>query len=339
MDGNMGIRTITKIEANPALFSRTADNRKLKVAAYCRVSTDEEDQLNSLETQMKYYTGKISENSEWTFAGIYADEGISGTSVDKRKEFMRLMRDCQKGKVDYILTKSTTRFARNTVDSLTWVRKLRAIGVGVMFEEQNLDSLKAENETFIGFYSVMAQSESESISGNVKWGVRKRMKNGTYKVRFDLLGYSVDKDGNPYIVPAEAEAVRTIFKMFLDGASLLQLQQYLEGNGFKTPRGNSVWQRSVISYMLKNEKYVGDVLYQKTYRRDCISKKVLRNNGELTRYLISNNHPAIIDRETFNLVQSEIARRSNKRKKSDKGLTELGKYSGKYALTDLYVFW
>lgn len=120
-------------------------------------------------------------NSEWTFAGIYADEGISGTSVDKRKEFMRLMRDCQKGKVDYILTKSTTRFARNTVDSLTWVRKLRAIGVGVMFEEQNLDSLKAENETFIGFYSVMAQSESESISGNVKWGVRKRMKNGTYK--------------------------------------------------------------------------------------------------------------------------------------------------------------
>lgn len=337
MDGNMGIRTITKIEANPALFSRTADNRKLKVAAYCRVSTDEEDQLNSLETQMKYYTGKISENSEWTFAGIYADEGISGTSVDKRKEFMRLMRDCQKGKVDYILTKSTTRFARNTVDSLTWVRKLRAIGVGVMFEEQNLDSLKAENETFIGFYSVMAQSESESISGNVKWGVRKRMKNGTYKVRFDLLGYSVDKDGNPYIVPAEAEAIRTIFKMFLDGASLLQLQQYLEGNGFKTPRGNSVWQRSVISYMLKNEKYVGDVLYQKTYRRDCISKKVLRNNGELTRYLISNNHPAIIDRETFNLVQLEIARRSNKRKKSDKGLTELGKYSGKYALTDLLV--
>ena len=182
----------------------------------------------------------------------------------------------------------------------------------------------------------MAQSESESISGNVKWGVRKRMKNGTYKVRFDLLGYSVDKDGNPYIVPAEAEAVRTIFKMFLDGASLLQLQQYLEGNGFKTPRGNSVWQRSVISYMLKNEKYVGDVLYQKTYRRDCISKKVLRNNGELTRYLISNNHPAIIDRETFNLVQLEIARRSNKRKKSDKGLTELGKYSGKYALTDLH---
>lgn len=219
------------------MFSRTADNRKLKVAAYCRVSTDEEDQLNSLETQMKYYTGKISENSEWTFAGIYADEGISGTSVDKRKEFMRLMRDCQKGKVDYILTKSTTRFARNTVDSLTWVRKLRAIGVGVMFEEQNLDSLKAENETFIGFYSVMAQSESESISGNVKWGVRKRMKNGTYKVRFDLLGYSVDKDGNPYIVPAEAEAVRTIFKMFLDGASLLQLLKIHrndEGKGNRT---------------------------------------------------------------------------------------------------------
>lgn len=337
MDEYTGVRTITKIDANPALLSRASENRKLRVAAYCRVSTDEEDQLNSLETQMKYYTSKIAENPDWCFAGIYPDEGITGTRTDKRKQFMRLMRDCQKGKVDYILTKSTTRFARNTVDSLTWVRKLRAIGVGVMFEEQNLDSLKAENETFIGFYSVMAQSESESISGNVKWGVRKRMKNGTYKVRFKLLGYREDKEGKPVIVPEEAEVVRTIFKRFLDGASQVQLKDYLESMKIKTPTGKTTWSTSVIRFMLSNEKYVGDILYQKTYRQDCISKKVVKNNGELTRYLISNNHPAIIDRDTFNLVQAEIARRISKRKKSDLAVTELGKYSGKYVLTDLLI--
>ena len=173
------VRTITKIEANPALTSRRDEYRKMRVAAYCRVSTDEEDQMNSLDTQVKYYTGKIAETPNWTMVGIYADEGITGTRTDKRDKFLKLMRDCEKGKVDLILTKSTTRFARNTVDSLTWVRKLRAMGIGVYFEEQNLDSLKAENETLIGFFSVMSQAESESISANVKWGIQKRMKNGT----------------------------------------------------------------------------------------------------------------------------------------------------------------
>ena len=331
------VRTITKIEANPALLCRRDEYRKMRVAAYCRVSTDEEDQLNSLDTQVKYYTGKIAENPNWTMAGIYADEGITGTRTDKREKFLKLMRDCEKGKVDMILTKSTTRFARNTVDSLTWIRKLRAMGIGVYFEEQNLDSLKAENETLLGFFSVMAQSESESISANVKWGIQKRMKNGTYAVRFNLLGYDKDKDGNPYIVSEEADIVRTLFKMFLDGASLGQLKTYLESNHVKTTKGKEEWSLSVIRYMLSNEKYVGDVLYQKTFRTDCISKKAKVNRGEVTRYLISNNHPAIIDRDTFNLVQAELARRNNKRKKLDSAVTEQGKYSAKYALTELLV--
>ena len=331
------VRTITKIEANPALTSRKGEYRKTRVAAYCRVSTDEEDQLNSLDTQVKYYTGKIAENPNWTMVGIYADEGITGTRTDKREKFLKLMRDCEKGKVDLILTKSTTRFARNTVDSLTWIRKLRAMGIGVYFEEQNLDSLKAENETLLGFFSVMAQSESESISANVKWGIQKRMKNGTYSLRFKMLGLRKGDDGNPYIVADEAEVVRALFRMILDGASLGQLKDFLESNNIKTPEGKDVWSISVIRYMLSNEKYVGDVLYQKTFRTDCISKKAKVNRGEVTRYLISNNHPAIIDRDTFNLVQAELARRNNKRKKLDSAVTEQGKYSAKYALTELLV--
>jgi hypothetical protein len=211
------------------------------------------------------------------------------------------------------------------------------MGIGVYFEEQNLDSLKAENETLLGFFSVMAQSESESISANVKWGIQKRMKNGTYSLRFKMLGLRKGDDGNPYIVADEAEVVRALFRMILDGASLGQLKEFLESNNIKTPEGKDVWSISVIRYMLSNEKYVGDVLYQKTFRTDCISKKAKVNRGEVTRYLISNNHPAIIDRDTFNLVQAELARRNNKRKKLDSAVTEQGKYSAKYALTELLV--
>ena len=331
------VRTITKIEANPILTSKKDEYRRLRVAAYCRVSTDEEDQLNSLETQMQYYTSKIAENPNWTMVGIYADEGISGTRADKRDKFMKLMRDCQKGKVDYILTKSTTRFARNTVDSLTWIRKLRAIGIGVYFEEQNLDSSKVENETLIGFFSVMAQSESESISGNVKWGIHKRMRNGTYAVRFDMLGYRKGDDGQPYIVHEEAEIVRTLFNRFLDGATMGQLKDFLESQNILTRQGKTEWSASVIRKMLSNEKYVGDVLYQKTYCVDCISKKVKVNRGEITRYLISNNHAPIIDRDTFNLVQAELSRRNSKNKKMDSAITEQGKYSGKFALSELLI--
>ena len=337
MNNYTPVRTITKIEANPILTSKKDEYRRLRVAAYCRVSTDEEDQLNSLETQMQYYTSKIAENPNWTMVGIYADEGISGTRADKRNKFMKLMRDCQKGKVDYILTKSTTRFARNTVDSLTWIRKLRAIGIGVYFEEQNLDSSKVENETLIGFFSVMAQSESESISGNVKWGIHKRMKNGTYAVQFNMLGYKRGEDGEPYIIPEEAEIVRELFNRFLDGASLGQLKTFLENKKVLTRRGKNEWSISVIRGMLSNEKYVGDILYQKTYRADCISKKVKVNRGEMTRYLVSNNHPPIIDRDTFNLVQAELSRRTSKNKKMDSAITEQGKYSGKFALSELLI--
>lgn len=330
-------RTVTKIEANPLLAKGRNEFKVMRVAAYCRVSTDDDDQLNSYEAQIAYYTDAIAKRPNSQFAGIYADEGITGTSTKKRKDFLRLMRDCEKGKVDYILTKSISRFARNTVDSLSWTRKLRAMGVGVYFEEQAIDSLKAENETLIGLFSVIAQSESENIGANVRWGIRQSMKSGTYGTNFSCYGYRRGDDGVPKIVLEEAEIVREIFKQFLDGKSILMICRYLEENGIKTAKGKSEWNKRTVRDMLTNEKYVGDLILQKTYIEDTISKKKRINHGELAKYLISNNHLAIIDRDIFNAVQAELARRNNQSKKSELGTTEQGRYSAKYALTEVLV--
>ncbi len=331
-------KIVTKIEANPALVSRRNSNRPLNVAAYCRVSTDAEDQINSYHAQVSYYTEHIMQNPKWRFVRVYADEGITGTMVKKRDDFLEMIKDCEKGKIDMILTKSVSRFARNIVDSISYVRKLKAMGIGIYFEEQNIDSLKEDSEMYIGIYSVMAQSESENISMNVKWGITKRMQNGTYSCRLNILGYRRDEiTKEPYIVQEEAEIVRKIFKMYEEGSSLDQIKNYLESNNIKTLNGKSEWNKANLKKILCNEKYVGDVLYQKTFRTDCISKHVKVNRGEKTKYLVSNNHPAIIDRLTFNAVQAEMARRSNKKKTSDMTTTSLGKYSGKYALSELLI--
>ena len=236
-----------------------------------------------------------------------------------------------------IITKSVARFARNTVDSLRYVRKLKAEGIGVYFEEQNLDSLKVDNEMLIGFYSVMAQAESENISANVRWGIRQRMKSGTFAFRYNILGYRKGADGQPEIVHEEAEHIQTIYRMYLDGSSLDQIKAYLERNKILTAQGSEVWSKQIIQNILTNERYCGDMLLQKTFTENPITKKVKKNRGEMAKYLISNNHPAIIDRDTFKLVQMEVARRASKRKTADKTITEQGKYSGKFALTELLV--
>ena len=331
------VRTVTKIEANPLLTSKRNEYRQLNVAAYCRVSTDSDDQLQSYEAQVAYYTDRICKNPKWHFVGIYADEGITGTVVSKRERFKQMIRDCEKGKIDLILTKSVSRFARNTVDSLNYVRKLKAMGIGVFFEEQNIDTLTTDSEMFIGLYSVMAQSESENISANVRWGIQQRMKNGTYAFRFNTYGYRKGRDGEPEIVPEEAQVVKMIFNRYLDGDSITQILKYISDCKIPNRNGKTEWSKSVVQNMLSNEKYVGDVLMQKTYRSDCITKKVKKNNGELAKYLVSNNHPAIIERDVFNLVQQEKARRAAKSKKSDRTITELGKYSGKYVLSEILV--
>ncbi len=330
-------RVVTRIEANPLLAKSYNPNKRKNVAAYARVSTDSEDQINSYKAQIEYYTEAIAKNPNWNFAGIYADEGITGTDTKKRDSFNRLMRDCKNGKVDYILTKSISRFARNTVDSLTWTRKLRGMGIGVYFEEQAIDSLKAENEMLIGLFSVIAQSESENISANVKWGVQQRMKNGTYMTNFNCFGYRKGDNGVPTVVSSEAETINIIFQKYLDGDSPLQIRGYLTENGYLNYSGTSEWDTDTIRYILRNEKYVGDVILQKTYRNNCIDKKAKVNNGELPKYLVSNNHPAIVDRDLFNLVQTEIARRGSLRSKTSKSVTEKGRYCSLYALSDVLI--
>ena len=331
-------KRVTKIDANPLLAKNSHPPQYLRVAAYCRVSTDDEEQLNSYEAQIAYYTEYIAKNPKWKFAGVYADEGITGTSTLKRKNFLRLMNDCERGKIDLILTKSISRFARNTVDSLSWVRKLRAMNIGVYFEEQAIDSLKAENEMLIGLFSVIAQAESENISANVRWGVQQKMKSGTYRSNFQCFGYKKGTDGVPIIVPEQAEVVREIYDRFLDGLSLDQIQQHLQSMQAVSMNGGTSWNKKTIDSILKNEKYAGDLLLQKTFIADPISKKTKKNRGELPKYLVSNNHPAIIPREKFNAVQMEIARRGSKHKRSGKTKTEQGKYSGKYALSELLIW-
>ena len=331
-----GTRTVTKIEANPLLSVKKNEYKQLNVAAYCRVSTDSEDQLQSYEAQVSYYKDHICKNPKWRFAGIYADEGITGTVVSKRERFKDMIKDCEKGKIDLILTKSVSRFARNTVDSLNYVRKLKSMGIGVFFEEQNIDTLTTDSEMFIGLYSVMAQSESENISANVRWGIQQRMKNGTYSFNYRTYGYRKGEDGEPEIVPEEAEIVKRIFSLYLDGYSVDKIATYLNENGVRSKTGTE-WKKGTVQGILINEKYVGDLLMQKTFSTDCISKKTKKNNGELPMYLISNNHKPIIDRETFKMAQAEKAKRGAKRKKSNIAITENGKYSSKYALTELLI--
>ena len=321
---------------------QTAENRdkyhQLRVAAYCRVSTEQEEQQNSYQVQIAYYTDLINRKKEWTLAGIFADEGISGTQAKKRPEFLKMIRLCKKQKIDLVITKSISRFARNTVDCLEYVRQLKDLGIGVIFEKENINTLTMTSEFMIAMHGSFAQAESESISKNVSWGKQKAYAEGKVAFQYSkLLGYQKGADGKPEIVPEEAETVKLIFELFLDGYSLTSIKQTLENKELPTAMGRKIWNQSLIQSILKNEKYVGDALLQKTFTSDCITKKVVKNNGERPMYLVTNHHAPINDRDTFNRVQQELARRSSKRKISDKTTTEQGKYSGKYALSELLI--
>lgn len=311
----------------------------LRVAAYCRVSTDDEEQKTSYEAQIGYYTEKINSNPEWQMAGIFADEGISGTQAQKRPEFLKMIRLCRQRKIDVILTKSLSRFARNTVDSLGYIRELRALGIAVISEKENINTLTAESEMLITIMSCFAQAESESISKNVSWGVRQSFKNGNVPMQYArLLGYRKGHDGNAEIIPEEAEVVKEIYRCYLDGMSMNLISDRLNEKGLTTKGGSSPYRKMVVQRILTNEKYTGDALLQKTYVTDCITKKMRKNNGELPMYLVKNHHEPIISRSDFNRVQEEMARRSAKRTIADKlTKTGQGKYSAKYALSELLI--
>ncbi|MFR5061169.1 MAG: recombinase family protein [[Ruminococcus] torques] len=313
--------------------------KQLRVVAYCRVSTKQEEQLNSYETQKNYYTEKINAEPNWTLAGIFADKGITGTSIKKRDEFKKMIRLCRQGKVDMIITKSISRFARNTVDCLVYIRKLKEMGVDVFFEEQGIHSTQPGAEFYITIYGSIAQSESENISANVKWGKEQSAREGKVAFHYkNFLGFRKGEDGRPEIVPEQAQVIQFIYDSFLSGDSIGGIKDKLEELRIPSPSGKAEWHYSTIQSILKNEKYKGDGIINKTYIEDCISKKVRLNNGERVKFYVENNHEGIISSEKYALVQEELARRTSKPKIKQKGTkTEQGKYSSKYALTELLV--
>lgn len=283
---------------------------KRRVAGYARVSTDSDDQYASYEAQVDYYTSMIKANAEWEFVGIYTDEGISGTSTNRREGFKRMLDDALAGKIDLIVTKSVSRFARNTVDSLSTIRKLKEHKVEVYFEKESIKTFDSKGELLITIMSSLAQEESRSISENVKWGRRKRFADGQVTVPFTrFLGYDKGPDGTLVVNAEQAKLVRHIFSLFLQGLTFHGIAKRLESEGYITVTGKSVWHSSTIHQVLTNVKYKGDALLQKYYIADFLTKKPVVNNGEVPQYYVEKNHEAIIAPEVFDLVQKEIKHR------------------------------
>ena len=306
------VRTVQKIESRASLTSSAPDieQPRKRVAAYARVSTDSEEQLSSYEAQVEFYTRYIKGNPGWEFVDVYTDEGISGTNIRKREGFNRMVNDALSGKIDLILTKSISRFARNTVDTLTTVRTLKDHKVEVYFEKENIYTLDAKGEVMLTIMGSLAQEESRSISENVTWGKRRSMEEGKFSLAYKcFLGYEKGEDGLPRIVEHEAEIIREIYQLFLGGSTVRSIADHLTAKDIPTPAGKKKWSVSTIMSILQNEKYKGDALLQKTYTADFLTKKVKKNCGEVPQYYIENSHPAIIDAETFDLVQKEIERR------------------------------
>jgi DNA invertase Pin-like site-specific DNA recombinase len=290
--------------------SSFAPAAKKRVAAYARVSTDSDEQLNSYEAQVDYYTNYIQANPDWIFVEVYADEGTTGVMTKGRDDFNRMVRDALNGKIDFIVTKSVARFARNTVDSLVTVRKLKEKGVEIYFEKENIYTLDSKGELMLTIMSSLAQEESRSISENVTWGQRKRMQDGKVSMPYKrFLGYAKGEDGVPQVVEAEAAVVRQIYARFLGGATYREIAARLTEQGIPTPGGKAVWSVSTVRSILKNEKYAGNALLQKAYTVDFLTKKRKANEGEVPQYFVENSHPAIVTPATFELTQDEIRRR------------------------------
>ena len=332
-------REIIKIPANRTLADLRRKKPKLRVAAYCRVSTEEEEQQSSFEIQVAYYTNLITNHEGWELAGIFADEGISGVRTNKREQFKKMITLCRKKKIDLILTKSVSRFARNTLDCIHHVRLLKSWGIPVIFEKEGIDTSDMNSEMILTCLSSFAQAESESISGNVTKGIRMGYRQGKFTFHYkNFLGYRKGPDGEPEIVPEEAEVIRMIAQNFLNGDSLITIKKTLERMGALTATGNKNWSTESIQRILQNEKYMGDVLLQKTYTADFIEGRVKKNNGELPQYYIKDHHPAIIPREMFYQIQEEIARRNSKKPaNTKKSKTNRGRFTSKYALSERLV--
>ena len=308
------IQPLTQIPLNAS--------RRRKVAGYARVSTDSDEQENSYEAQVDYFTDYIRAREDWEFVQIYTDEGITGTSTKRREGFNGMIADALAGKIDLIVTKSVSRFARNTVDSLTVIRKLKDHGVEVYFEKENIYTFDGKGELMLTIMSSLAQEESRSISENVTWGIRKSFADGKVMMPYSsFLGYRKGEDGQPEIIPEEAEVVRTIYRRFLSGFTPHQVARQLTLAGVPTPKGRRCWSESTVLSILTNERYKGDAVLQKTFCTDFLTKKFKKNEGEVPQYYVRNSHPAIVSEEVFELVQLEIeARRTDGNRYSGKGI-------------------
>ena len=283
---------------------------KLRVAAYCRVSTDSDEQATSYEAQIEHYTEYISKNPDWIMAGIFADDGISGTNTKKRDEFNRMIEECMSGNIDMIITKSISRFARNTLDCLKYIRQLKDKNIPVYFEKEAINTMDSKGEVLLTIMASLAQQESQSLSQNVKLGIQYRYQQGKVQVNHNrFLGYTKDAEGNLVIDPEQAEIVRRIYREYLQGQSMDKIAAGLEADGILTGAGNTKWHTSTINKILRNEKYMGDALLQKTYTTDFLTKKRIKNNGTVPQYYVEDDHEAIIPKDIFLLVQEELVRR------------------------------
>jgi site-specific DNA recombinase len=326
-------KNVTVIPAKKIIGTQKITDKvqKIRVAAYCRVSTDSDEQESSYETQIEHYTNYIKSHPDWELAGIYADDGISGMNTKKRDEFQRMINDCNNGKIDMIITKSISRFARNTVDCLNYTRALKNKNIGVYFEKENINTLDAKGEVLMTIMASLAQQESESLSANVRLGLQFRYQQGKVQVNHNwFLGYTKDEDGHLIIDPEQAKVVKRIYREYLEGKSFLQIKKSLENDGIRNGAGNKKWYESNIKQILTNEKYIGDALLQKTYTVDILEKKRETNKGQVPKYYVEDSHEAIIPKDVFLKVQEEIARRAN----LTNGATKHKRiYSGRYALS------
>lgn len=305
---------ITVIPATRAMHTRAGQvqKKRRKVAGYARVSTDSEEQATSYEAQIDYYSNYIQANPDWEFVSVYTDEGISATSTRHREGFQQMVADALAGKIDLIVTKSVSRFARNTVDSLTTIRKLKDAGCECYFEKENIWTFDSKGELLITIMSSLAQEESRSISENITWGQRKRFADGKVSLPYKhFLGYRKGSDGLPEIVPEEAEIVRMIYRMFIDGKTVSYIAKHLTAQHIPTPAGKEIWQTRTVESILTNEKYKGDARLQKTFTVDFLSKRIKANEGEVPQYYVTGSHPAIIAPAEWDAVQLEMQRRKD----------------------------
>ncbi|WP_217957894.1 recombinase family protein [Acutalibacter muris] len=332
-------RTVTVIPAKPqGPVPGQPATKKLRVAAYCRVSTDKDEQLNSFEVQKTYYTEKIASNPDWKMAGIFADEGITGTSMKKRDEFMRMLRHCREGRIDMILVKSVSRFGRNTVDVMKTIRSLREKNITVFFEKENLNTKEMTSELMLAFFSAFSQSESESARLNIIRGNVMAYAQGKVSVSPTMFGFKRGDGGEIAVDEDQAETVRMIYRDYLDGMTPGDIKKKLEKQHIKTSFGHDTWNTTVILALLQNEKYMGDALRQKTFKPSLFSNRSKVNNGELPKYYVSNCLPVIVEPRLWQQVQEEVARRGAKRASTEKAKNPLaGRHRGKYALSELLI--